>query len=174
MAEHRGWTLLTAGACGLAFAANSVFGQTNPCRGCERDSTATKSHMFPAVGIRAGAPQKVSFAVGVVTGVDWQKRGTDYSRDVAFFIEPGVGASRASVAYITPMGNLGSGFGVAVSAMRTSGSPWTFSPNTTYIGGELLVWPIFLAGPRLGLFRRMSGDATMGHWFVGADFGFGL
>ena len=58
--------------------------------------------------------------------------------------------------------------------MRTSARPWTFAGNNTYLGGEVLIWPVFLAGPRVGLFRRVSGDATMKRWFVSADFGFGL
>jgi len=166
--------LATAGA--FALAPRAVFAQESPCRGasCSGDSIPTRPHTFPAVGIRAGTPQKASVAVGIVTGVDWQNRGTEYSRDVAFFFEPGFGATRVSSAYITPIGNMGSGFGLAVTAMRTAGSPWTFAANTTYVGGEVLIWPVFLAGPRVGLFRRMSGDATMGHWFFGADFGFGL
>jgi hypothetical protein len=121
-----------------------------------------------------GTPQKASAALGVVAGVDWQKGGTDYSRDVAAFIEPGFGASRASVAYITGIGNMGSGFGVAGTALRTAGRPWTLSPNTTFVGGELFLWPVFLAGPRIGVFRRVSGDAMRGRWFLAADFGFGL
>jgi hypothetical protein len=149
---------------------------TTPCRGaeCSQDTTRTKSHVFPALGLRVGTPQKGSVAIGVVAGVDWQKGGTDYSRDVALFVEPGLGASRASVSYINGIGNMGSGFGLAATVLRTAGGPWTFRPNTTYVGGELFVWPLFLAGPRVGLFRRVSGDAMIGRWFFAADFGIGL
>jgi hypothetical protein len=147
-----------------------------PCRGadCSQDSTPTRSHVFPALGVRVGTPQKASVALGVVLGVDWQKSGREYSRDVAFFAEPGLGATRVSMAYINGIGNMGSGFGVAGTALRTAGSPWTLTPNTTYIGGELFLWPVFLAGPRVALFRRISGDAMIGRWFLAADFGFGL
>ena len=161
---------------GVALASRSVAAQATPCRGaeCSQDTTPTKRHTFPALGLRVGTPQKVSVALGVVLGVDWQNRGNDYSRDVAFFVEPGLGATRASVAYINGIGNMGSGFGLAATALRTSGKPWTMTRNTTYIGGELFLWPVFLAGPRLALFRRVSGDAMLGRWFLGADFGFGL
>ena len=164
----------TAAACVLALAHASVSAQEAPCRGCTPDSTRTKTHVFPALGLRAGVPQKASVGIGVVFGVDWRHGGTDYSRDVAFCLEPGIGATRASVAYITGVGNIGSGFGVAATAMRTSARPWTFAGNNTYLGGEVLIWPVFLAGPRVGLFRRVSGDATMKRWYLSADFGFGL
>ena len=154
----------------------SVAQATPACRGaeCSQDTTRTRSHLFPALGLRFGTPQKASAALGLVAGVDWQKGGTDYSRDVALFIEPGLGASRGSAAFITGIGKMGSGFGLAATALRTAGRPWTLTPNTTYIGGELFLWPVFQAGPRVGLFRRVSGDAMIGRWFLAADFGFGL
>ena len=37
---------------------------------------------------------------------------------------------------------------------------------------ELWAWPVFFTGPRLGLFREMTGSRH--GWFVTADFGFGL
>jgi hypothetical protein len=147
--------------------------QAPPSR-AQGDSTPAKSHVFPAVGIRAGTPQKVSVALGVVTGVDWQSRGAEHSRNIAFFVEPGLGATRASIAYITGVGNMGSGFGLAATGLRTSSSPWTLARNTNYVGGELIIWPIFFTGVRIAVFRRVSGQATMGRWFLGGDLGVGL
>jgi hypothetical protein len=176
ISERRRWTWLVPALCGVTLAAHSAAAQTPPCQGaeCSQDTTPTRSHIFPALGVRVGTPQKVSVALGVVLGVEWQLRGTDYSRDVAFFVEPGLGASRLSVAYINGIGNMGSGYGVAATVLRTASKPWTLVRNTTYIGGEMFLWPVFLSGPRIGLFRRMSGEATIGRWFLGADFGFGL
>ncbi len=175
VSECRRWIWRVSALCGVAFAPRPVSAQPAPCRGADcSDTTQTRSHTFPALGIRVGTPQKASAALGIVRGVEYQRRGSDRSRDVAFFVEPGIGASRASVSYINGIGNMGSGFGIAATFLRTAGKPWGLTPNTSYVGGELFLWPVFLAGPRVGVFRRISGDAMLGRWFLGADFGFGL
>jgi hypothetical protein len=157
-----------AAACALVVG-QSVAGAQGACTGCD----STRSHVFPALGIRAGTPQKVSFALGIVAGMEWQKYGADRSRDFALFFEPGLGAARISAAYIKGIGSMGSGYGVAATVMRTWSQPWTISPNTTYVGAELLVMPLFLAGPRIGVMRRLTGSMSSG-WFLVADFGIGL
>jgi hypothetical protein len=147
------------------------------CRDCPvtaRDSASMTSHIFPALGLRVGSPQKISGALGLVMGTEWTKGGKDRTRDAAIFIEPGLSAGRVSAAFLTGFGNLGSGFGIAATALRTWKDPWTLPENTTYVGGEVIVWPVVLFGPRLGLFRRLSGDNRSGRWFLSADIGFGL
>jgi len=139
------------------------------CTGCD----STRSHVFGAVGLRVGTPQKVSAALGIVVGMEWQKYGADRSRDFALFVEPGLGAGRASLAYIKGIGSMGSGSGIAATVLRTWAQPWSISPNTTYIGGEVLIMPLFLAGPRIGLMRRITGP-NKGSWFLVGDFGVGL
>lgn len=138
------------------------------------DTTHARVRVVPAIGVRVGAPQKASIAVGVLTRAEWQQHGRDYSRNLAAFVEPGLSGARASVAYIQGIGNLGSGFGVAASVLRTWKEPWTLPDNGTYVGGELLVFPLFLVGPRVGLFKEVSGGRDMKRWFFTADFGFGL
>src|SRR5471030_1792883 len=81
------------------------------CRGCVPEDTLPKAHVLPGFGIRAGAPQKASVALGVVLGEDWQTNGHDHSRNVALFAEPGLSGGRASVEYIRHgYGSFGSGF----------------------------------------------------------------
>jgi hypothetical protein len=168
-------TLIAAGLCLLGVVSNSVAAQQ--CKSdcpSSNDSARMSTHVLPALGVRAGTPQKASVALGIVAGVDWQDRGRDYSHNVAVFVEPGVGAARASIAYVNAFRNFGSGFGVAATALRSWDDPWTVVPNSTYAGAEVLVWPIFLAGPRIGLFRRLRGNPSAGRWFVSFDLGFGV
>lgn len=139
------------------------------CPSC-MDSVSGQWHMLPALGLRGGIPQKASAAVGIVTGKNYREKG--HTQDVALYVEPGLSAGRASLGYISGFGNMGSGWGLAGTAMRTWKEPINFPNNTTFVGGELWVWPGFFVGPRLGIFRRITG-ATRG-WYLSADFGFGL
>ena len=134
------------------------------------DSVSGEWHVLPALGLRAGIPQKASAAVGIVAGMNFRERG--HTEDVAIYIEPGLSAGRASLAYISGFGNMGSGFGIAATALRTWKDPINLSTNETYAGGELWVWPMFFSGPRFGVFRKITGTAR--GWYFTADFGFGL
>src|SRR4051812_19511420 len=64
------------------------------------DDTLPRTHILPGFGLHVGTPQKASVALGVVLGEDWQEHGQDRSRNVALFAEPGLGAGRASLAYV--------------------------------------------------------------------------
>jgi hypothetical protein len=141
----------------------------NHCPSC-MDSVSGQWHMLPALGLRAGIPQKVSAAVGIVAGKNYREKG--HTEDVAVYVEPGLSAGRASIGYISGYGNMGSGFGLAGTAMRTWKDPINLSTNATYVGGELWAWPMFFSGPRVGVFRRVNGGPK--GWFFTADFGFGL
>jgi hypothetical protein len=141
----------------------------NRCPSC-MDSVSGEWHMLPALGLRAGIPQKVSAAIGIVAGKNFRERG--HTEDVALYIEPGLSAGRASLGYISGFGNMGSGFGIAGTVLRTWKDPINLGTNATYVGGELWVWPMFFSGPRVGAFRRITG--TSRGWYLTADFGFGL
>jgi hypothetical protein len=143
--------------------------------GSVAEDTVPRSHVFPALGIHVGEPEKASVAVGTVLGEDWQQDGHDHSRHVALFAEPGLDAGRASVAYVRHgYGSFGSGFAVAGTVMRTWKEPWVFKPNVTYVGGEVLLWPVLFAGPRIGLFRSVAGNPTDRRWFGSIDIGIGF
>ena len=64
------------------------------------EDTVPRTHVLPAIGLRVGTPQKASIAAGVLLGEEWQSNGRDHSRNVALFAEPGLGAGRASLAYV--------------------------------------------------------------------------
>jgi hypothetical protein len=140
------------------------------------EDTLPRGHVVPAFGIHVGSPQKASAALGVLLGEDWQKNGREHSRNVAVFAEPGLGAGRASVAYVEHgYGAFGSGYAVAATVLRTWREPWTVKPNVTYVGGEVLLWPILFVGPRIGLLRGVSGPMTeKKRWLVSLDIGIGL
>jgi hypothetical protein len=147
------------------------------CRSCVAEDTLRRTHVVPGTGFRVGAPQKVSAALGVVVGEDWQENGHDHSRNVGLFAEPGLAAGRASLGYIDHgFGNFGSGFMIAATAMRTWRDPWWAKENVTYVGGEATLWPIVFIGPRVGVFRAVgaTGAGLAKRWLVTFDFGFGL
>ena len=149
-------------------AAVPASGRAQNCPSC-MDSVSGQWHVLPGIGIRAGLPQKVSAAVGIVAGKNYREKG--HTEDIGLYIEPGLGAGRASLAYINGFGNMGSGFGFAATALRTWKDPINLTTNSTYAGGEIWVWPAFFSGPRVGVFRKITG--THG-WYITADFGFGL
>jgi hypothetical protein len=140
------------------------------------EDTIPRTHIVPALGVRVGSPQKASAALGVLLGEDWQKNGRDHSRNVALFLEPGLGAGRAAVAYVDHgYGAFGSGYGLGATVLRTWKEPWTVKSNVTYVGGELILWPILFVGPRIGLLHSVSGPSTIDkRWLVSFDFGIGL
>ena len=131
------------------------------------EDTVPRTHLLPAFGVHVGTPQKASVALGVIVGRD--------SHNTALFVEPGLSGGRASVAYLRHgFGNFGSGFGIAGSVLRTWNDPWTVSPNMTFVGAELIAWPVVFVGPRIGLFHAVSGRPTPNRWLVTIDFGLGV
>ena len=139
------------------------------CPSCV-DSVAGKWHMLPALGLRGGIPQKLSAAIGIVAGKNYRDNG--HTEDLAVYVEPGLAAGRATIGYHSGFGNMGSGFGLGATALRTWKDPLNLKTNETFFGGELWIWPAFFSGPRVGVFRQMTG--TRHGWFLTADFGFGL
>jgi len=169
--------LIPVAACITLLLTMASVARAQACSTCasesQSDSIARRVRVLPAFGVRVGEPQKASAALGIVAGVEWQEHGHDRARYVSVFAEPGLAASRVSAAYMSNMGGLGSGYGVALTGMRTSDDPWVLRENTSYVGGELFVWPLFLTGPRIGFFRSVHGTGARS-WFFTADFGFGL
>jgi hypothetical protein len=159
---------LLAGALACAVIPTAASAQ-NRCPSCT-DSVSGQWHMLPGFGLRGGIPQKVSVALGIVAGKNFREKGR--TQDITLYVEPGLSAGRASLGYINAFGNAGSGFGFAATGMRTWKDPINLKTNETFVGGELWVWPVFFSGPRVGLFRKVTG--TTRGWYFTADFGFGL
>jgi len=159
----------------LTLAALFVAGATSLRAQRAPNDTATRFHVLPALGVQFGSPQKVSAALGIVVGEDFVSEGRDHSRNIALFAEPGLAGGRASLAYVSHgYGSFGSGFGLAATVLRTWKNPWQIDPDQTYVGGEVLLWPILFVGPRIGLLRNVSTVETSRHWFWSFGAGIGL
>jgi hypothetical protein len=144
------------------------------CATCTPDSPR-RIHLGPALGLHVGTPQKASAALGLLVGEEWREDFHDHARNIAVYAEPGLSAGRASIAYVDHgYGNFGSGFAIAGTVMRTWKDPWTAAENMTYAGGEVVLWPIVFVGPRVGVFRSISGTPSSKKWFVSLDIGIGL
>jgi hypothetical protein len=176
LVKRRDGGFVVAALVAAAIAAPVASATAQRCRGCIAEDTLPRLHVAPAAGVRVGAPQKASFAIGVTVGEDWQSHGVDHSRNAALFLEPGIAAGRASLAYIHHgFGHFGSGYGVAATVLRTWDDPLWTRQNTTYAGGELILWPIVFVGPRIGLFRSVgTPSAGARRWMVALDLGFGV
>jgi hypothetical protein len=159
--------LLLGIAVGISIATTA--GAQERCPTCI-DAVTGEWHVHPALGLRGGIPQKVSAAIGLVAGRNFRENG--HTKGVAVYVEPGLGAGRATIGYLNGFGNMGSAMGIGATALRTWKDPLNLRTNETFIGGEAWVWPIFFTGPRVGLFRQLTG--TRHGWFFTADFGFGL
>lgn len=170
----RSTTTLVFLAAAIAIPAIPGAARGQRCRGCQQD-TLPHMHVWPAVGVHAGIPQKASAALGVLVGTDWKRNGRDHSRNVAIFAEPGLSAGRASLAYVQGgYGQFGSGFGIAATVLRTWKAPLSTTTNTSYMGGEVLLWPIVFIGPRIGLFRSITNIEASKKWFMALDLGIGI
>jgi hypothetical protein len=161
----RTW-MLGVTACALIA---STAGAQDRCPSC-LDSLTGNWHMLPALGLRAGTPQKLSTSIGLIAGKNYRENG--HTEDVTVYVEPGLSAGRATLGYLSGFGNMGSGFGLGATALRTWKDPWMLRTNATYVGGEAWLWPAFFTGPRIGVFREVTGNKH--GWFLTADFGFGL
>src|SRR5581483_1798410 len=137
----------------VATAVSARVGHAQRCAGCAAEDTTPHGHIVPAFGVHVGTPQKASVALGVMAGEDWRVDGRDHSRNVALFVEPGISAGRASLSYVDHgFGSFGSGLAIGPSVIRTWKNPWTVRANTTFVGGDVTLWPIFFVGPRVGAY----------------------
>jgi hypothetical protein len=172
----RGKSVSISGSLRLCFCClvAATLGISRPLDAQKVEDTLPRAHIVPAFGIRVGEPQKASVALGVVLGEDWQKNGREHSRNVALFAEPGIAGGRASVAYVDHgYGTFGSGYAIAATVLRTWDDPWAAKQNLTYVGGEVILWPIVFIGPRVGLLHAINTSADK-RWLVTFDFGIGL
>jgi len=107
-------------------------------------------------GFHYGVPVKWSMALAYVLPAmrdDWQPFAA---------AEPGIGGWRASIGALKSTGDLGRGYLVRVSALRTSKKKWRAPASTTFVGPELQFMPIFAIGARVGGFFRVQGKGERG------------
>ncbi|MGH7678648.1 MAG: hypothetical protein ACRENU_09295 [Gemmatimonadaceae bacterium] len=103
------------------------------------------------MGFHYGFPLKWSAVLAMPLRKD---RRTD-SR-IFMYGEPGIGGWRAGAGYFRITDNLGSGYVLRASALRTGGRPWRADRYTTYAGGELQYMALYVIGVRVGGYARVS------------------
>lgn len=116
------------------------------------DSTKAARRLWPAVGLHYGSPLRFSGVLGL--GVDLSPNSSDA---VVLLAEPGQHGVEFSLGYVRLTGNLGSGYSLRASVLRTDSEPWDANPNATYVGAEAQGMLAFLVGGRAGVYRRVSG-----------------
>lgn len=166
---------LSAALAAVAVCVGARAAAAQRCASCAAPDSGAHTRLFPALGLHVGAPQKVSAALGVLVGHESHTGRRDRSQNVAVFVEPGLAAGRASAMYVANgFGSFGSGFGIGPSVLRTWDDPWQAKPNRTYVGGDLVLWPVVFIGPRIGLFHLTSGGSLEKRWLLTFDVGIGL
>lgn len=125
---------------------------TEPIPAHATDSTGASRRLWPAVGLHYGSPLRISGVVGL--GVDLSPNSSDA---VVALAEPGQHGVEFSLGYVRLIGNLGTGYSLRASVLRTDNQPWKANPNATYVGGEAQWMLVFLVGGRAGVYRRVSG-----------------
>jgi hypothetical protein len=162
------WLAMIAAALGSIATPRSAGAQ---CLGC--GDSVMRMHVHAGLGLRFGTPQRASLGLGVVTGPEWRSSAHPSTPDLLLVVEPGWSAGRLSVGAMTGFGHMGTGWGVMTTVLRTWRDSWGLQDNRTYVGAEVIAWPVWFIGPRLGIFHPINGDRRRG-WFLTGDFGFGL
>ena len=116
------------------------------------DTTKPARRFWPAVGLHYGSPLRYSGVLGL--GYDLGQNSSDA---VVALAEPGRHGVEFSMGYVRLIGNLGSGYSLRASVLRTDNQPWNANPNATYVGGEAQWMLVFLVGGRAGVYKRVSG-----------------
>lgn len=107
-------------------------------------------------GIHYGVPLKWSVALGYVLPGEY--------RDWQPFVgaEPGIGGWRAGLGATKWTNELGGGYVMRASVLRTGKRAWRAPSGATFVGPEFQFMPIFAIGARVGGFVRVGGKGSRG------------
>jgi hypothetical protein len=86
--------------------------------------------------------------------------------------EPGIGGLRVSAGYARMTGDLGTGFSMRGSLLRTTHRAWQAPANTSFGGLEVQWFPLFALGVRVGVFVPLRDSAR--RRLLTGDIGFAL
>ena len=103
-------------------------------------------------GIHYGAPLKWSTALAASFA------GDDKDSKAFVAAEPGIGGWRGSVGYLKITSNLGSGYVLRGTVLRTNNKAWRAGSQLTFAGAEFQFMPLFALGARVGGFVRIGGQ----------------
>lgn len=126
-------------------------------------------------GITYGAPFKLaaSFAGGLV------HESTTGGADLCAFgaAKVGFGAARGSIGIARSSGPLARGAALSAGVIRTFGGSWNATPERTYVGASVHVWPLLALGGEIGYYVRLGdsqGASDHQKRVVTWSFGFGF
>jgi hypothetical protein len=103
------------------------------------------------IGFHYGVPLKWSGVIATSLPANLGKNARGF-----IAAEPGIGGWRASLGYLRMTSDLGSGYVARASFLRTNGSPWRTTPNSSFAGAEFQFMPLFATGARIGGFVRLG------------------
>ena len=104
------------------------------------------------VGIHYGVPLKWSMVLAA------SLPGDDKDSKAFVAAEPGIGGWRAGVGYLKMTSDLGSGYVLRGTILRTNNNAWRAAPQLTFAGAEFQFMPLFALGARVGGFVRIGGQ----------------
>lgn len=110
------------------------------------------------VGFHYGVPAK--WSVGLAAPLP----GEFNSWKPFIAAEPGFGAWRASVGALKFTNDLGTGYVVRGSLLRTTSKAWRAPSQSTYVGPELQFMPLFAIGARVGGFLHVAPKDRVGDY----------
>lgn len=141
----------------LAVSASPAIAQASPTNSSTTGSLPTWAWDQCLGGLTYGQPFKLALSYG--GGL--LHESTSGGADVCIFgaAKVGFGAARGSIGIGRSKGPLGSGVALNAGVMRTFGSAWGASPNRTYIGAGLNMWPLLGLGGEIGYYVRL-GDGN--------------
>jgi hypothetical protein len=110
---------------------------------------------YRAGGLHVGFPNGVSIALGTQRTVYQRDKGPIDVRKITFFMvgEPGLGATRLSAGWMY------TGYNAGGVAFRISAMQQYYKEHATAIGPEISFMKFLFLGGRLGVFRRIAGNA---------------
>jgi hypothetical protein len=130
----------------LALCANLARAQTS-----SDDNPYAGWHRIFAGGLHFFGPPQASIALGA--GLRREESAVGNRTHMVFvFLEPGLGALRASTGYAESVGSTGGGWSLRASLLRLTNEP----RRRTMGGIELQIIPLFCAGARVGAFRELQ------------------
>jgi hypothetical protein len=106
----------------------------------------------PMFGVHYGVPLKWSLAIGAPLPARYE----GWTPFIAG--EAGLGGWRASIGGVNMTTELGTGYVLRASVLRTTSKAWHAPPQSTYLGPEIQFMPLFAIGARVGGLVRVGGD----------------
>ena len=121
----------------------------------------------PVIGAHYGAPLMWSglLGFGVPAGSG--------NGEAFVAAEGGIGGWRASGGYVRIATELGNGYSIRASLLRTSKHAWNAPARSSFVGAEVQYMPLFALGARVGGFIRVGNGGSQ-RGLMTADFSFAL